>query len=94
MRNNRYGQKTLELLNKRGKTIILEIDPPIDELSTRRKKFYERVKYKTNYYKHIHPPYQEKFNGHQLVVMSYPERLSKMEYDKFNQYLKNHVMNF
>lgn len=94
MRNNRYGQRTLELLNKRGKTVILEIDPPIDDISIKRKTFYERVKYKANDYEHIHPPYQDKFSGHHLVVMSYPEVLSKIEYEKFNQYLGNHVMNF
>ncbi|MER0285607.1 N-acetyltransferase [Clostridioides difficile] len=94
MRNNMYGQRTLEFLNKRGKTVILEIDPPIDDISIKRKAFYERVKYKANDYEHIHPPYQDKFSGHNLVVMSYPEILSKMEYDKFNQYLGNHVMNF
>ena len=94
MRNNRYGQRALELLNKKGKTIILEIDLPIDEISIYRKAFYERVKYKTNNYEHIHPPYHEKFNGHNLIVMSYPEKLSKMEYDKFNHYLRNNVMSF
>ncbi|NMS90106.1 GNAT family N-acetyltransferase [Clostridioides difficile] len=94
MRNNRYGQRTLEVLNKREKTVILEIDPPIDDISIQRKKFYERVKYKSNDYKHIHPPYQYKFSGHHLIVMSYPEILSKIEYCKFNQYLRNHVMSF
>ena len=94
MRNNRYGQRALELLNKKWKTIILEIDLPIYEISIYRKAFYERVKYKTNNYEHIHPPYHEKFNGHNLIVMSYPEKLSKMEYDKFNHYLRNNVMSF
>ncbi|HGL6449599.1 TPA: N-acetyltransferase, partial [Clostridioides difficile] len=94
IRNNRYGQRALELLNKKGKTIILEIDLPIDEISIYRKAFYERVKYKTNNYEHIHPPYHKKFNGHNLIVMSYPEKLSKMEYDKFNHYLRNNVMSF
>ncbi len=92
MRNKKYGQKALEHLNKKGKMVILEIDPPIDEISVHRKAFYERAGYKANDFGHIHPPYQEKFHGHRLIVMSYPEPLSKTEYDAFNQYLRNQVM--
>lgn len=94
MRNKKYGQRALELLNQRGKKVILEIDPPIDAVSIHRKAFYERVRYKANDFWHIHPPYHEEFSGHQLVVMSYPERLSKIEYDEFDRYLKNTVMSF
>lgn len=92
MRSKRYGQKALELLNCRGKKVILEIDPPIDEVSRHRKAFYERVNYKANDFAHVHLPYREAFTGHSLVVMSYPERLSKMEYDEFNLYLRKTVM--
>lgn len=94
MRNRKYGQRALKLLNEKGKIVILEIDPPIDEKSICRKLFYERAKYKANDYEHIHPPYHENFSGHRLVVMSYPKQISKTKYDEFNQYLKNHVMKF
>lgn len=92
MRNKKYGKRALELLNQRGKTVILEIDPPINEISISRKGFYERGGYKANNFEHIHPPYHEEFKGHQLIVMSYPEKLTEVEYGNFNQYLRTTIM--
>lgn len=91
-RNKKYGQKALELLGRKGKPVILEIDPPIDELSTRRKAFYERVGYAANRYEHVHPAYHKDCPGHPLIVMSYPEGISKDQYSEFAQYLKTVVM--
>ena len=42
VRGRGCGARALELLRARGKTIILEIDPPVDDISRRRKDFYER----------------------------------------------------
>lgn len=92
MRNKKYGENALELLKKKKKTIILEIDPPIDEISIRRKLFYTRAGYKENDFNHIHPPYRKYNKGHLLSVMSYPDFLTQIEYDNFNLYLKNRVM--
>lgn len=87
MRNKRYGQRALELLNRQGKTVILEIDPPADNISIHRKGFYERAGYKENVYEHIHPPYHKAYSGHRLVVMSYPRELTEPEYNNFCQHL-------
>ena len=40
MRNHRYGQKILKAYG--ATPLILEIDPPVDEIAVRRKAFYER----------------------------------------------------
>lgn len=92
LRNKGYGKKILEKINQKGKCVILEIDPPIDEISIRRKGFYERVGYNENSYIHIHPPYHTKNSGHKLTVMSYPNPLKDTEYNKFKEYLDNTVM--
>lgn len=39
MRGRGYGAQTLSLLGERKKTVILEIDPPNNEVSVRRKAF-------------------------------------------------------
>ena len=93
-RGQRCGQRALELLCEKGKTVILEIDPPSDKTSVRRKGFYERCGYHANPFAHVHPPYRVGFDGHghRLVIMSYPRELSQDEYDRFNEYLKNVVM--
>lgn len=93
MRNQRYGQRALELLKQRGKTVILEIDPPVDEISIRRKSFYERVNFKSNDYEHDHPAYHAGYSDHRLVVLSCPNPLTKELYAEFAQYLKSVVMN-
>lgn len=43
LRGQGLGARALELLNSRGKSVVLEIDPPVDELSIRRKGFYQRL---------------------------------------------------
>lgn len=93
IRHQKYGSQVLELINQKGKTVILEIDPPMNEISKRRKTFYEKVQYQANEFKHIHPPYHKEYTGHTLVVMSYPHPLSENEYDTFYQYLRKTVMN-
>lgn len=92
MRNKKYGQKALELLGKYGKTVILEIDPPVDTISIRRKGFYERCGFVENQYAHIHPPYHKGNVGHKLMIMSYPYGINQCEYDSFKHYLDSHVM--
>lgn len=90
MRNKHYGQRILELY--RSTPLILEIDPPTDEISVRRKGFYERCGFLANPYRHVHPPYHRGNNGHELLVMSLPEKLKPDEYEKFNRYLQDTVM--
>ena len=92
MRNKQYGQRVLSLLKERQKTLILEIDPPTDAISIRRKGFYERCGFAENPYPHIHPPYHRGSKGHELVVMSSPAPLSQKEYDAFYAYLQGRIM--
>lgn len=87
-----YGRQTLALFADLGKTVILEIDPPVDEVAIKRKRFYESVGYVDNPFYHVHPPYHCDHKGHELVVMSYPEALSEMQYQRFNDYLRATVM--
>ena len=91
MRNKQYGQRALALFQE--KILILEIDPPKDEISLRRKAFYERCGFAENSYHHIHPPYHKENSGHELIVMSSPRTLIEREYDVFNNYLQNVIMN-
>lgn len=90
MRNRHYGQRALELLH--NQPMLLEIDPPVDEISIRRKGFYTRCGFAENPYPHVHPPYHRGNHGHDLVIMSYPNPLTQSEYDTFFQYLRDTVM--
>ena len=92
LRGQRYGQRALEKLDGKGKTIILEIDPPVEELSVRRKGFYERCGFRANPYAHVHPACYRECEGHRLAVMSRPEKLTGKQYDDFAAYLRRVVM--
>lgn len=61
-------------LARQNKTIILEIDPLVDDASVRRKGFYERCGYVANAFAHVHPPYQAANRGHELIVMKLSAR--------------------
>ena len=91
-RNRGCGGRALAHLAEKGKTVILEIDPPVDEISLRREAFYERCGYRANIHPHVHPPYRAGFPGHELVVMSRPEKLSHAQYGAFAEYLRKRVM--
>lgn len=91
MRNKQYGQKILKTYQ--SAPLILEIDPPVDEISVRRKGFYERCGFVENPYRHIHPPYHAENQGHELVIMSSPRMLKANEYERFHHYLQDTVMN-
>ena len=93
MRNRQYGQRVLSLLKGKQKVLILEIDPPLDAISIRRKGFYERCGFVENPYPHIHPPYHRGNNGHDLVIMSCPMPISPAEHTSFNTYLQSKIMN-
>ena len=90
MRNHHYGQKILAALQ--DTPLILEIDPPVDTISCRRKEFYERCGFVENPYTHIHPPYHNGSIGHDLIVMSSPNALTEEEYGLFSQKLQSMVM--
>lgn len=90
VRNKGYGQKTLSALQ--NTPLVLEIDPPIDEISIRRKRFYERSGFVENPYPHVQLPYHRGGAEHRLVIMSRPRTLSRSEYEGINEYLHNTVM--
>lgn len=91
-RGKQYGARALALLAADGGPVVLEIDPPNDLMSQRRRAFYLRAGYRENPYPHIHPPYSPGVPGHALVVLSYPEALSEGEYAAFLRGLTQVVM--
>lgn len=91
-RGGGLGSRALELLARQAGTLILEIDPPVDDISRCRKGFYERCGFVENGFAHVHPPYRAGNRGHKLVIMSRPAALTQGEYDRFYAYLCGVVM--
>jgi hypothetical protein len=64
----------------------LEIEPIVDEITQRRHNFYRKLGFKDNPIVHYQPPYHKNTQAVKLWLMSYPQPVSKEDYDKF--YLK------
>ena len=94
LRGHGLGTLILAELARQNKTIILEIDPLVDDASVRRKGFYDRCGYVANAFAHVHPPYQAANRGHELIVMSYPHAISQSEFDSFTLDLGEKVMKY
>lgn len=94
-RGKGYGSRILkEFTDKIGKTVILEIDPVTDDISSARLRFYLKCGFHENRYPHIHPPYRDGYKAHPLVILSTQRALSGSEYEAFNSDLKEVVMEF
>lgn len=91
LRGNGYGARALSLLKAKGKTVILEIEPPEDELTTRRYNFYLRSDFVMNSHYHIQAKYHLGDPDLELKIMSYPAELSQAEYLAFYDYMSREI---
>lgn len=78
-RNKGFGSAAFELLERRYKRIVLEIEPPETETQKRRLDFYLRCGFVVNDFDYVQPPYGEGKKALHLVLMSYPVELHDCE---------------
>ncbi len=91
LRNKGYGENALKLLKEKNKTIILEIEPPIDDLTKRRYNFYKRNEFNLTNHHHVQLKYHKNDQDLVLKIMSYPLAINEEQYLAFNTYLKEKV---
>lgn len=94
LRGQKYGSEILKEFCKNNKNTLLEIDPPIDDISIKRLNFYSNLGFKLQKFEHIHPPYRKNYKGHKLKIMNFNKDLSIDEYNKFNNFLRTTVMKY
>lgn len=87
LRGNGYGGKIIKEFCNDKLVPILEIDPPEDDISIRRKNFYGRFGFKMNSVTHTQLPYRKGLEGYQLKILTYPDKISEKEYNKFKKFL-------
>jgi hypothetical protein len=56
---------------------VLEVEPPEDEIKKRRIAFYERCGFHLSKEEYYQPPYQEGGEPVRLMLMSYPEPITR-----------------
>ncbi len=94
MRNRRLGARILTAFCAGPERVILEIDPPEDDLSVRRRGFYERQGFVLNPYEYIHPSYCRPAHPHPLRLMSRPGPLSPDEARRFADFIRTVVLRY
>lgn len=94
LRGASLGARILGELSEKqkNKIILLEIDPPMDEIAIRREHFYIRNGYNVNHYLHIHPSFEIPKHPHRLIVMSHPRELTQTEFDRFREYTMGRIL--
>ncbi|WP_295936109.1 GNAT family N-acetyltransferase [uncultured Alistipes sp.] len=92
LRGQNMGSVALSAFCDKVRKVILEIDPPVDDISIRRQRFYERLGFVTNPYEYIHPSFRKPFQAHQLILMSYPGAISHEEASAFADFVREEVL--
>lgn len=94
LRGKNYGSRMLKEFCDHNKNVILEIDPPIDEISIKRLNFYLKLGFKLQDFDYTHPSYRKGCKRHSLKIMTFNHNMLKEDYDTFNILLKRDVMKY
>ena len=94
LRSQGYGSKMLRYLCDSDHTLILEIDPLVDELSVRRLQFYERAGFTLTPYRFVHLPYRLGSIPKELLILSYPNMIDKQQYSDFLEFMNERVIRY
>jgi ribosomal protein S18 acetylase RimI-like enzyme len=71
--------------------VVLEVEPPVDEWTRRRIRFYERLGFHLNQFEYVQPPLRQGQADLRLQIMSYPVELSEQEFAPYKQLLYTEV---
>lgn len=68
-----------------GKEILLEIEPPVDEIKIKRLNFYQRLGFVRTGIGFMHPSFVKDTAAYPLEVLTYPERISPEGFHVFRR---------
>lgn len=73
---------------------VLEIDPPVDDVSRRRLEFYRRAGFCQTGFSYVHPSYRLDGHPHPLVLLSHPEPIGRAGFERFKRRMFGEVMRY
>ena len=73
------------------KPVILEIEPPCDDTSIRRYRFYQRCGFVMNPHEHLQAKYHLGDADLYLKILTYPREITKEEYSVFRKFVDTQV---
>lgn len=84
LRGKGHGARILKKFIEADDTpVLLEVEPPTDDISRRRVGFYERAGFVFNDHDYSHPPYKKGGERVRLMIMTYPAAITKSEMRRF-----------
>jgi ribosomal protein S18 acetylase RimI-like enzyme len=91
-RNQKIASNILNLLNKTSKLIVLEVELPIDEISTRRIEFYRRNSFSVQPYKYYQPPYRKGEKSIEMHLMANVQKsIAEIKYNEIIDTIRKKV---
>lgn len=82
------GSKTLQAYTDlSSKPVVLEVEPPNDDIQQRRVKFYEKNGFSLTSFGYLQPVINEGHEGVPLVMMTYPKRMNDGELEQVKNWL-------
>lgn len=93
-RGQGVGNAVLQWLQKMGKPIILEIEPVVDFVTERRRRFYHSAGFAELPYEHVQLPYHADTPPVPMHLLSWPGVLPEQMVMDFEQELRSRVMRY
>lgn len=88
MRGQGFGGNLLDFIiesYKDKKDIILEVEPPVDEMTRRRIGFYERHGFILNHFDYLMPPLRQGDDFLPLKIMCYQKSFTKQSFEEYKE---------
>lgn len=93
-RNGGIGAKMLnELVELLGKTVCLEVEPPVTEIASRRINFYKRNNFFLNEYQYMQPSMSQGKNAIPLFIMTSDSKVAEKTFEQIKGTLYTKVYN-
>ena len=93
-RNKGIGHEALKYLDDVNiKPVFLEIEPPNDEMTARRQKFYEKNGYTTHTFEYAQPPFHIEDEYTPLLIMSKNVEIDENSFFEYKKVLFSYVYN-
>lgn len=86
------GSKIMrDIINHSETDIILEIEPPNDEISVKRLGFYEKLGFKSNDYPYLQLPLNKNDKPLPLKILIYPQKLDEQKFKEIQKVIYSNV---
>lgn len=93
LRGKGYGKEILEQLKKTAHKIVLEVEEPVDEISTRRIGFYRRCGFRLCEIPYTQPPYRKNGNALPMLLMFHGCDVTEEFFEKIKNNIHKKIYN-